>query len=575
MTLDICQRLPTIQEVKCIQANDGRIPDTRLVSPSKACLINFDSVINSCLKSESFAESIGRWVNDFVLPSQMPGYNSYNNIILNEVTLNDGSTQKYWYGRHSSWGNCLDGITPTQTNLSDYLDKAYAPYFANGKNGGTDIGVESDSNGDFVYVCKKTGDDGRIYSLADEVTNYENFNGTTTDYQCTQSDSRFPCGCGPNMRWCMVRSNLTNNNGTVGVMGNDHSWFRLKKQTLEEAGQFTKQVVLNENGILASKNPTFTDIFNADYAVRTSRLQHFYEIMQADLRDPDNLSDDCHRLISGIDKSASCPTTVSGTVDFVDYTDAASAPAGVVVDENGGDWQVIDFSQQAPEDKTTPLAYQNAGILASWQLLNRQPTELNIANRIFSFWTCEEISWRSNDPYNRSNYQLERVEENEDGFVTLYSLDDIEFNTLYRTAAALEPFEEGTDNYTNCSGCHVTVNPLAAFRNRWDQLGRYREVDYKPVGSINGMDPGTVSGDQGIFLGETGVGLAGLGNILAESPVVHRCIVNRSFERLVGYRLPSSSDTLQDLTETFLSSNKDIRSLYGAILTTAEYKRAR
>ena len=38
---------------------------------------------------------------------------------------------------------------------------------------------------------------------------------------------------------------------------------------------------------------------------------------------------------SGIDKSASCPTTVSGTVDFVDYTDAASAPAGVVVDENG------------------------------------------------------------------------------------------------------------------------------------------------------------------------------------------------------------------------------------------------
>ena len=65
------------------------------------------------------------------------------------------------------------------------------------------------------------------------------------------------------------------------------------------------------------------------------------------------------------------------------------------------------------------------------------------------------------------------------------------------------------------------------------------------------MDPGTVSGDQGIFLGETGVGLAGLGNILAESPVVYRCIVNRSFERLVGYRLPSSSDTLQDLTETF------------------------
>ena len=39
-------------------------------------------------------------------------------------------------------------------------------------------------------------------------------------------------------------------------------------------------------------------------------------------------------------------------------------------------------------------------ILPTYQVLKRYPTELNFANAVYSFWTCDDISWReSNSTY--------------------------------------------------------------------------------------------------------------------------------------------------------------------------------
>jgi len=573
-TLDICQRLPTLEEVKCIQANSGEMPYGRFlgIGDAPGCDIDFSQVISDCLNSEAFAESIGRWVNDFILPSEIPSYSQYNYIVLNETTLTDDEEViPYWYGFNSSWGDCLDGVSLTSSNIDDYLDKAYAPYWwAGGVNGTSEAGLSTDEADQiFAYVCKKeVTDEGsqKTYSLADTDATVT-YNGRS--YTCQRSNRNFPCGCGPNMRWCLVRSNFKDDDGGATSANNESSWWRLKRQALEEPGQFVKQVVLRENGILSSKSPPFTDIFNGSYAVRTSRLQHYYEVMQADHRDSSRYTDECHRLITGIDKnseSASCATTMTGNIDYVDYTDPNSPPSGVSVGIDGGDWQVVDFTQKDVGNTFAPLEYQSAGILTSWQLLNRQPTEPNIANRIYSFWTCEEVSWRSNDPFSGSDYFV-TVNESDYSLKTYFGGTD-NFSTIFRTTAALEPLSNTEDSNANCAGCHVTVNPLAAFRNRWDEAGRYREADYSPDGT-------EVDSAQGIFLGSSADDMTGFGNLLANSGVVHRCIVNRSFERLVGHRLDSDSDTLQSLTETFLAADKDIRALYDAILDTDEYRKPR
>jgi hypothetical protein len=524
-------------------------------------------VISGCLGSETFAESIGRWANDFILPAEIPAYNGFAYIVWNEAGLSDTSESiQYWYGFNDTWGDCLDGISLSSSSIGDYLDKAYAPYWRNGNNGG----LHEDESGIFAYVCKK-----QLTDNAGETTSYSLGNTEAAieyeskTYQCQRSNGSFPCGCGPNMRWCLLRSTFTSDEGSEMAFNNESAWWRLKRQALEEPSQFVKQVVLRENGILSSQDPKFTDIFDGAYGVRTSRLQHFYEVMQSDHRDADNYSDECHRLITGIDKdNNNCASTLTGTIDYVDYTDPTSPPSGVYVGSDGGDWQVVDFTQtnRMPSGilgRLRPLSYQSAGILTSWQLLNRQPTEPNIANRIYSFWTCEEVSWRSNNPYSGSDY---RVTANTSDFsLNTNFAGSKDFATLYRTTAALEPLNESSESNDNCGGCHVTVNPLAAFRNRWDENGRYREADYSPNGNA-------VESAQGIFLGETAEGMRGFGDLLGNSAVVHRCIVNRSFERLVGHRLASDSDTLQSLTETFVA-DMDIRVLYQAILATDEYRR--
>jgi hypothetical protein len=551
--IDICQRLPTLDEQACI-ASAGGYPS---VSDGSVC--DFANTLDGCLQSEAFAELVALDIDDFILPSEQPSAGQYAWIKWDTATyLDDGGVEqslRYFYmsSNNTTWSNCLEGAGTfaSKADLEAELDEAIEPYFANAYQNTEDVGVYTNDDGDlFVYVCQETQTNDAGVTLTSSLANEDPDAGGLT---CEASNRNFPCGCGPNMRWCLLQSSLRDVDGTPTATPNNRARGWLQQQVRGEAAEFAKQVVLRENGILGAV--PFTDLLGADYGVRTSRLQHFYEVNQRGLHIPGE-SDACDRIISGIDKSGEgCTDTMTGSMPFIDTT---TDTASYGVDENGADWQVVDFTALG-SDGTARLGHYG-GILTSWELLVRQPTEPNFANRVYSYWTCEDISWRS--------WSLAAGGGASYDTATTWSVTDTrgthDFSTLFRTTAALDPFNSADANaVANCKGCHLTVNPLAAFRNFWDHRGRYRPTRYTDLAA------------DGVFLGQTGSDIVGLGAIMAESPEVHACIVNRVVKRLTGRFLPRTDATLGDLVTTFETSGRDIREVYRAVLDLDVYRRPR
>lgn len=334
-----------------------------------------------------------------------------------------------------------------------------------------------------------------------------------------------------------------------------------------ETFQLVKHIVWGAEGLLGLDVP-FTEIFTADYSVRTSRLQHLYEWTQSDYRDSSE-TDECYRQLLGIDKTdASCNLDVALTsVEYVDFDPTTT---------DGKDWQVVPFD--AVSTGTEGLSYRAAGILTHLQLLLRQPSEPNIANRIYSYFTCQDIGW--------NRWELQSDPDDEGDFPDWLLTTDYEgaselrFSTLFRTSSAVtEPFDEGEDAVRNCRGCHLTVVPLAAFRNFWTDFGRY---DPGKVAQAAGLHQTLVTteasdryGAKGVFLGKSGKDMTGLGALMARSETVHRCITNRVVGWLTGSMLEQRSEALDALTATFQDSNFDIKALYRAVLSSDEYRRPR
>ena len=556
-TIDVCQRLPTLEEIACITVNGGDYP----VGGAGPC--DFEATLDACLESEAFAELIALGINDFILPAVVPLKGQYAWINWNTATYFNAAgvekTVRYWHmdANNSDWDDCLKGVLqplPDRAALAGYLERADEPFWANAHQGGPEVGIYDDGV-PYVLVCKQTEDltcKGGLYtaSLANTAEVECNDSG---NMQCDRSKNDFPCGCGPNLRWCLPLGTLYDADGSVAAEPNGDGLRLVRQQLLYEAASFVKQVVLAENGIIGGA-ARFTDIFDGEYGIRTSRLQHFYEVNQADFRDTGD-SDACDRIIDGLDKSAASCTTpkMGGQVPFIDR--GLGLGAGYALDAEAADWQVIDYTTPAV-DGVTPRLDHFSGILSTWELLLRQPSEPNFANRVYSHWTCEEIGWRE--------WGLSDISAGGTGHDWALSGTgwgtSPRFSTLYRTTAALEPFNDPLMAGT-CLGCHLTVNSMAAFRNRWDQKARY-----KPRQQVYAY---------GAFLGEEGDDLAGLGALMATSPVVHACIVNRTVKRLTGHWMKRTDAELQSLVDVFTSSGFDMRALYRAVIDTDAYRRPR
>ena len=77
----------------------------------------------------------------------------------------------------------------------------------------------------------------------------------------------------------------------------------------------------------------------------------------------------------------------------------------------------------------------------------------------------------------------------------------------------------------------------------------------------------------GVYAGQQEVGIAGLGHLLANSPMVHACIANRRVKKLTGLWLPRSSEELLHLVKTFTESDFNIAAVDLAILHSDAYRR--
>jgi len=599
LTVDLCQRLPTLEEVACIEANGDLIPSRSLSlsgqAPDVRCDVDFDTTLDECIESESFAEVVALGINDFDLPS--------SNIAVGDPTLKwktatfaDAGEVKYWYAR--GWGDCLRGVNTRSRSVDDYLDRAEEPYFASDANIALDgelgsgfFGVD-DEDVPFTYVCKETRSlvgsvdcsvDGATEATA-SLTNDEIEACTpesSRNRSCVRAGGHWPCGCGPNLRWCQTSSAMFASGTAVAEEDNSDGTGRWNMALKNETFQLVKQVVLGSSGLLAdrvaegSDHVPFVRIFDADYSIRSSKLQMLYDSYQANFANEDE-SDACYRQLAGLDISDATDCDHDVATRLVPYVDWD------VTGADGVDWQVVPFDAEGAG--TAGLAYRGGGILTHLQFLLRQPSEPNVANRVYSYWTCEDVSWkgwdltREDDADDLSDWYVQP----EYDWVT----EPLRFSPLLRTTTAMtEPLEDylgdtdGDQMDANCQGCHVTVNPLAAFRNFWGSSGRYNPGDAaralgKRVELVTNPDH-EAYGAKGVFLGVEGNDLAGLGAIMASSERVHRCIANRVVHWLTGEMWPTGSDELERLVSRFVGSDYDLREVYRSVITSEQYRRLR
>ncbi|MCB1735253.1 MAG: hypothetical protein H6981_14550 [Gammaproteobacteria bacterium] len=125
IALDVCQRLPTIAEIACIEGNGGEIPTglslrTWSYGDQSGTCPSFISTLSKCLNSEAFAEKVATWAGtDFTEPNDSVAAGAFIRRYVvdstdtgNGVLKMDGERLVY-FGRYmddsgvSDAGNCL------------------------------------------------------------------------------------------------------------------------------------------------------------------------------------------------------------------------------------------------------------------------------------------------------------------------------------------------------------------------------------------------------------------------------------------------------------------------------------
>jgi hypothetical protein len=85
-----------------------------------------------------------------------------------------------------------------------------------------------------------------------------------------------------------------------------------------------------------------------------------------------------------------------------------------------------------------------------------------------------------------------------------------------------------------CAYCHRTLEPMAAFFNRYPETGR---VNFE-------FDDSDAVNDSGVFRGDSGEGVIDYGKLLAKSGSFDQCAIRRAFEFVHGRELTQSEATV-------------------------------
>ncbi|MDP2341294.1 MAG: DUF1592 domain-containing protein [Deltaproteobacteria bacterium] len=141
-----------------------------------------------------------------------------------------------------------------------------------------------------------------------------------------------------------------------------------------------------------------------------------------------------------------------------------------------------------------------------------------------------------------------------------------------------QPEEDGNAPRTNraryaqhedqvlCAGCHKPIDGIGFGLEGFDSVGTFREVD-------NGL-PVDASGNlDGTRIGGTFDGAAELGEKLADSPQVARCVSKHWFQFANGRRdVPGDAKDIDDVNAVFTDSDGDVRELLKAIVLSDAFR---
>jgi len=131
--------------------------------------------------------------------------------------------------------------------------------------------------------------------------------------------------------------------------------------------------------------------------------------------------------------------------------------------------------------------------------------------------------------------------------------------------AQADPSDSNPDltKRTYCTYCHKSLEPMAAFFNRWPTTGVTQYV----------YDNGKTVVDTGRFNGSQGDGAIAFGKILAESEAFDECSVRRAFEYLNGRKMSSVEleNKLPTYVSDFRSSSKNLRAIMKAMVLAPEF----
>ncbi|MES2745865.1 MAG: DUF1585 domain-containing protein [Bdellovibrionota bacterium] len=115
-----------------------------------------------------------------------------------------------------------------------------------------------------------------------------------------------------------------------------------------------------------------------------------------------------------------------------------------------------------------------------------------------------------------------------------------------------------------CSYCHKSIEPMAAFFNRWPTTG---------VNNFVYDNDGKNVSDAGRFNGSAGQGAAAFGKILSESDYFDDCSVQRAFEFVNGRKMTYSESVNMTpaAVAAFGATEKNLRKVIKAMILSPEF----
>jgi hypothetical protein len=118
----------------------------------------------------------------------------------------------------------------------------------------------------------------------------------------------------------------------------------------------------------------------------------------------------------------------------------------------------------------------------------------------------------------------------------------------------------------SCMGCHKAIDGVGFGLENFDSVGQYRTVDNgQPVDASGTLD--------GTKIGGTYNGAVELGQLLANSSVVHGCVAEQWFRFATGRRAARfDADNLAEVTAAFTADDTNLRTLLSKIVLTDGFR---